>query len=156
MSLHKGWLAFGVEIDSFCERETTPIRASIHNVGMASLLSSKLYGNAASKWNFIGFSSQPQATDPCTTTPTVQATVSTPLSTGDKEIAGLGNDGSSTVKEDGTCRVGIVAYQMGVFGHISGDNYIGYQIGNNGVIVERAEHTHVGNNMQAGLDTTCT
>ena len=43
-SLHKGWLAFGVEIDSFCERETNPRNASINNVGMESLISSKLYG----------------------------------------------------------------------------------------------------------------
>ena len=43
-SLHKGWLAFGVELDSFCERETDPEEASIANVGMASLVNSKLYG----------------------------------------------------------------------------------------------------------------
>ncbi len=43
-SLHKGWLAFGVELDSFCERETTPHSVSIGSVGMASLNSSKLYG----------------------------------------------------------------------------------------------------------------
>ena len=43
-SLHKGWLAFGVELDSFCERETSPTNASIINVGMSSLGSSKLYG----------------------------------------------------------------------------------------------------------------
>ena len=43
-SLHKGWLAFGVELDSFCERETSPGAASIGNVGMSSLNSSKLYG----------------------------------------------------------------------------------------------------------------
>ena len=44
LSLHKGWLAFGVELDSFCERETVPAVASINNVGMQSLFSSKLYG----------------------------------------------------------------------------------------------------------------
>ena len=44
-SLHKGWLAFGVEIDSFCERETIPVNASITNVGMGGLVTSKLYGN---------------------------------------------------------------------------------------------------------------
>jgi len=43
-SLHKGWLAFGVELDSFCERETIPETATLGNVGMASLTSSKLYG----------------------------------------------------------------------------------------------------------------
>ena len=44
-SLHKGWLAFGVEIDSFCERDTAPSDASFGNIGMQSLVTSKLYGN---------------------------------------------------------------------------------------------------------------
>ena len=43
-SLHKGWLAFGVELDSFCERDTSPVEASLGNVGMSSLVSSSLYG----------------------------------------------------------------------------------------------------------------
>ena len=43
-SLHKGWLAFGVELDSFCERDTSPEAASLGNVGMSSLNSSSLYG----------------------------------------------------------------------------------------------------------------
>ena len=43
-SLHKGWLAFGVEIDSFCERETTPVNASFSTVGLGGLLTSNLYG----------------------------------------------------------------------------------------------------------------
>jgi len=34
-----------VELDSFCERETNPPDADISNVGMTSLLTSKLYGN---------------------------------------------------------------------------------------------------------------
>ena len=45
-SLHKGWMAFGVELDSFCERETSPKISSIANVGMSPLLTSKLYGEA--------------------------------------------------------------------------------------------------------------
>ena len=44
LSLHKGWLAFGVELDSFCERETIPKIASVKNVGMISLFTSNLYG----------------------------------------------------------------------------------------------------------------
>ena len=43
-SLHKGWLAFGVELDSFCRRETSPTSATIAAVGMESLYSSELYG----------------------------------------------------------------------------------------------------------------
>ena len=44
LGLHKGWLAFGVELDSFCERETQPQVASIESVGMSSLRNSSLYG----------------------------------------------------------------------------------------------------------------
>jgi len=44
LGFHKGMLAFGVELDSFCERETEPAEVSIANIGMASLVSSKLYG----------------------------------------------------------------------------------------------------------------
>ena len=47
LGLHKGWLAFGVELDSFCERETQPSQATIDNVGMASLTNSSLYGTNA-------------------------------------------------------------------------------------------------------------
>ena len=43
-ALHKGWQAFGVELDSYCERETTPQVATFSNVGMSSLVNSKLYG----------------------------------------------------------------------------------------------------------------
>ena len=46
-ALHKGWQAFGVELDSYCERETSPQSASITTVGMESLLTSKLYGDSA-------------------------------------------------------------------------------------------------------------
>ena len=48
-SLHKGWQAFGVELDSFCERETQPASASITSIGMQSLLNSKLYGSTTAQ-----------------------------------------------------------------------------------------------------------
>ncbi len=48
LSLHRGWLAFGVELDSYCARETKPREATLSNVGMVSLFSSKLYGNQGS------------------------------------------------------------------------------------------------------------
>ena len=153
LSLHKGWLAFGVELDSFCERETSPTNASINNVGMASLLSSKLYGNNPGKWNFIGFANQDAAANPCSTTPTLLSSIANPssLSTAEKAIAGLGNNSSNTAVDDDDCTVGIVDYKMGVFGHLSGDSYIGLQTTHNGVVTERSETT--GN--QTGLDTTC-
>ena len=45
-SLHKGWQAFGVELDSFCERETNRNKVQqLQTVGMESLTySSKIYG----------------------------------------------------------------------------------------------------------------
>ena len=50
-SLHKGWQAFGVELDSYCERSTAPTNASISNVGMEALLSSKFYGDTSNAVN---------------------------------------------------------------------------------------------------------
>ena len=41
-NLHKGWLAFSVEQDSFCSNSVED--SSLVNVGMGSLLASKLYG----------------------------------------------------------------------------------------------------------------
>ena len=37
-SLHKGWLAFGVEIDSFCDRDTQPSDVAIAATGIELLL----------------------------------------------------------------------------------------------------------------------
>ena len=78
MGLHKGWLAFGVELDNFCERTTQPSTSSITNVGMTSLTTSKLYGtngaavaavNASCATGTLtpaGCSAVPGGANPCT------------------------------------------------------------------------------------------
>ena len=37
-SLHKGWLAFSVELDSFCDRESDPRNVNIKHVGMGFII----------------------------------------------------------------------------------------------------------------------
>jgi len=55
-SLHKAWLTFGIEGNSFCKRKTKPRQASIAYVGMESLFSSNIHGtHKDSKQKFIGF-----------------------------------------------------------------------------------------------------
>ena len=163
-SLHKAWLAFGVELDSFCERENETV--SIGNVGMASLNTSKLYGrkgaceqtaptcdsaqqaaialaadsgactaaaalpgavctanwdadagNAPNKHNFVGF-----AVNTC----------SVPSS----ETGIIGNEGNTLTTADPSCNLGVSAYEMGVYGNISGTEYFGQSVNNLGVLSE--------------------
>ena len=172
LSLHKGWLAFGVELDSFCERETSPDKASIQNVGMSSLLSSNLYGsvgmcsdtsmttqatcigqwdddndpltpninrvwspsNTLNKQNFIGFGAVS-----CTTNPVIP----------------LGNvrrhDGNSN---DAQCTLDVTEYRAGVFGHISGKDYVAYDVRQTGVINETTQNGGV-NLVKTDVDETC-
>jgi len=55
-SLHKAWLTFGIEGNSFCKRKTKPREASIAVVGMKSLFTSDIHGiHKDSKDKFIGF-----------------------------------------------------------------------------------------------------
>ena len=150
-------------MDSYCERETLPIAASIGTVGMQSLTSSKLYGvtrttdtcdcacsgppgcaggtyaNAScsitgatacgsaaliparpgpGKHNFIGFDA----------TTCTAGGVAIP-------VANLQMEDTFT---DAQCTVGVTSYKMGVYGHISGTDFIGIQIQHNGVVNERA------------------
>ena len=158
-ALHKGWQAFGVELDSYCERETTPDDASITNVGMQSLLTSRFYGvngqnlvkctgsgctagtgtkgpgihpagstcdatctsgtvsgNGPGKHNFIGF-----GTTSCTNV----------TLTSDAQI--LGVEGTTPTTHDADCDLDAAEYEMGVYGHISGADYFGISIDENGV-----------------------
>jgi len=177
-SLHKGWLAFGVELDSFCERDTTPSPVSISNVGMSSLVSSKLYGqrgicedpnstvsgcspcagqanqtacsahndgnltppscgctwnatvasNAPGKHNFIGFGAETCVVD-----------------NGGGDLVDLnnvviqGSEGSILTTLQNTCDLNVTSYEMGVYGHVSGDNYYGVSITNNSVLGTEVE-----------------
>jgi len=158
-SLHKGWLAFGVEIDSFCDRDTEPRAVSIQNIGMQSILTSKLYGdrspganagvcsdnasntsatcatasgdwieivanNAPGKHNFIGFGA--------VTCGTVAAPVNNI-----HQI--LGEEGTTATTHDANCDLGVAEYEMGVFGHVSGVDYFGVSINNNGILSQESE-----------------
>ena len=148
-SLHKGWLAFGVEIDSFCERRTEPRGSNLKNVGMESLKSSKLYGTSPAKANFIGFSKTASDClvdhDEDTATPLAAVTTGAGIPSGEginvADVAG---------SKDDHCELGVDSYKMGVYGHISGENWYAVQIENTGVINERAEA-----NQATVLPTTC-
>ena len=127
-SLHKSWLAFGVELDSFCDRDTAPTDASIVNVGMASLSGSKYYGDNPGKNNFIGFGAF-AGSNPCPGTwgPTHIQDSNTPVAT-----AHVINNVAAQI--DANCTLGIDEYRMGVFGHVGGVEYFGLNIRETGVV----------------------
>ncbi len=187
LGLHKGWLAFGVELDSFCERETNPSNASIGNVGMQSLLSSKLYGKNSNAVNAVcnagagagscsanSGTASPTPTgcslsDPtvpagictgcaCSTSGTTVFTAYVPAVSGratKHNFIGFGTDGCASANltsrqiigevggtasvADTACDLGISAYDMGVYGHISGNTYFGVSVNHNGVLSSEYE-----------------
>ena len=164
-SLHKAWLAFGVELDSFCERENET--ASIGNVGMASLNTSKLYGrkglceitsapntcNSTEQGNIAAAASQ-TACNNAATTPTCavnwdadagnapnkhnfvgfESHACTGVTNADVGI--IGNDGGTLTTADPACDLGVSAYEMGVYGNISGTEYFGQSVNQLGVLSE--------------------
>jgi len=158
-SLHKSWLAFGVELDSFCERETRPREASIQNIGMASLLGSKLYGTEgctdggqSTQSACTGSWNHDPSTDPMgTITPDVARIWNNGAGGKDNFIGfGVQSCGTSipitnvqvkgmTTTADTDCDLNAGTYEMGVYGHISGANYYGVSINNNGVISGETE-----------------
>ena len=166
LSLHKGWLAFGVELDSFCERETSPEDASISNVGMSSLISSKLYGIDGNLWRCdrsvpgtactgtggIEGSLHSASTATCQTGCTLNQ-IATNRSgpgkhnfigftdasnctnvTNDSDVQVLGAIGTTSTTASPNCDLNVAAYDMGVYGHISGTTYFGVSVDHNGVI----------------------
>ncbi len=178
LSLHKGWLAFGVELDSYCERETSPQNASIPNVGMSSLLSSKLYGQTraaatnASCTGGVGRVLFPAGCSNttlgscsscgCPTGVTCSGTTTfVPFrppgaGPGKHNFIGFGDSAGcsalqiSTVQELGdvggtgttadiACDLNVDTYEMGVYGHISGNIYYGISIGHTGVLSSEIE-----------------
>ena len=187
LGLHKGWLAFGVELDSFCERETNPQNSNVSNVGMASLIQSKLYGRSLNAQNAsctCTVSGTPTLTpsgcsnnspnNTCTGC-TCSAGVATftayrPSITnfpGKHNFIGFGDDncsvqdltnrqvlgeeGGTTTTQDTDCDLNISSYEMGVYGHISGDAYFGVSINDDGVVSgETEKSTGV-----ATADATC-
>ena len=129
-SLHKSWLAFGVELDSFCTRDTDPDTASIANVGMASLSGSKYYGTNPDKNNFIGFGAFATA-NPC---PGPSWTASTHIQSGNTPVATAHVINNVNGQIDAGCTLSIVDYRMGVFGHVGGVEYFGLNIRETGVV----------------------
>ncbi len=169
-----------MELDSFCQRETTPPDASINNVGMESLVSSKLYGlngtlygcrettvgtpcpgpdrvvgiyatsgtcNTActgytltgtgpGKHNFIGFGAET-----CS---------NAGMALADAQIRGY--EGTIQTTGDTACIVDESSYEMGVYGHLSGQNYFGVSVDHNGVV--STEHNVVFAN-RAIADSGC-
>ena len=147
-SLHKGWLAFGVELDNFCERETAPASAAIEHVGMVSLLSSKLYGDGSARCSVGTHATQAN----CTGAGGIWTAATT--GPGKNNFIGFGTIGAgcsatgtkveisaSTTTIDPACDLTESTYDMGVYGHLSGDEYHGAQIQHTGVFAERAAVT---------------
>ena len=175
-SLHKGLQAFGVELDSYCERETLPDDFSISNVGMQSLLTSKLYGNNSATAtnancdvsgtltpaNLRPTSCSPSGgANPCSTCSSGSFTPYIPAGNGPGKDNFIGFEDASTNCSNITanvdsihrlkasnsampagCDLNISAYSLGVAGHISGNDYIGFDINNNGVVDETAENPY--------------
>ncbi len=185
LGFHKGMLAFGVELDSYCERDTAPEEVSISNIGMGSLVSSKLYGtkglceipnpailncdcngqsnttscaahmssdtipvacgctwantggNGPGKHNFIGFGGN--GATPCSGTALV-----------DTQILGTDTAGATTTA-DTSCDLGVTEYELGVYGHISGNTGFGVSVNQNGVLSSEVTPTLV-----AAADANCT
>ena len=169
MSLHKGWLAFGVELDSYCTRETNPRNSNIENVGMASLLNSKLYGTSSATPQRSASCSGGGTLTPSGCTPTANTTPCTGCTGGTNPVftafraartAGVGPDkhnfigfgddnctapdlanrqivgmqGTTSTNEDTDCDLNVASYEAGVYGHISGAEFFGVSINNNGVL----------------------
>ena len=133
-SLHKSWLAFGVELDSFCERESGAQAAdrvaSIVNVGMESLSGSKYYGDNPGKNNFIGFGAF-ATTNPC---PGGAWTASTHIQSDNTSSSTALVINNAAAQIDAGCTLSIVDYRMGVFGHVGGVEYFGLNIRETGVV----------------------
>ena len=179
LSLHKGVLAFGVELDSFCERETKPKDFSIKDVGMVSLTTSKLYGNISAITAQTGVCDI--ATSKCTNSRRsgVSCTGNTdcdapaiPAGHGPGKInfIGFGDVGGctnivgslentfiadKTTSKDSDCKLGISDYRIGVFGHISGTDFIAFNVDHQGVVKETDEKSGT-KLVDTDINETCT
>ena len=162
LGLHKGIQAFGVELDSYCERETNPQPFNIDNVGMTSLGSSKLYGNNTAFCTAQTLLSTNCATQAlCIATPrsnTECAGAWIPAGNGPGKDNFMGfedahtNCGNITATQDNIhrfrgassampagCDLDVTTYALGVAGHISGTDYIGFDVDQDGVTDETDE-----------------
>ncbi|MDE0152003.1 MAG: hypothetical protein OXK80_05880 [Bdellovibrionales bacterium] len=163
-----------MELDSFCERETLPQEFSIANIGMKSLLNSKLYGQnrttAIDADCDVSGTSTPANLRPsgcsastqgaCTScsagafTPYLAARSNAP---GKENFIGFGADATTNgcgtaisenlhyvsdanpTTETQKCDMGIVRYELGVVGHISGATWYGVSVNNEGVVSSEDE-----------------
>ena len=182
-------MAFGVELDSFCERDTIPKAASLATVGMVSLVSSKLYGSqtqANASCTVVGGATCVPAPAGCslstpgdclgcsnTSSPLVGSCTFAAYDSGNgpgkRNFMGFAQEGCTTpgtpaagtyglhFLNDGTnagptaCVVGVTSYKMGVMGHLSGNEYIGINIVQTGIVDENTPAADV-----ASLTGTCT
>ena len=162
-SLHKSWLAFGVEIDSFCDRDSRPRSASFQNIGMESLLGSKLYGTEGCSEPGVGQGScnttWDHDGDGSSSNPTAEVAhiwrVTGPgkhnfigfgteacadiTDIRDVQIIGAENGVSTDTSNLTRCSLNVDSYRMGVYGHLGGTNYFGISITNNGVFSDETE-----------------
>ena len=174
MGLHKGWLAFGVELDNFCERTTQPSTSSITNVGMTSLTTSKLYGtngaavaaaNASCATGTLtpaGCSGGGTFTAAVPAIPagngpgkhsfigfTAQGTTCGGTITSRQIIGNQGSNGAgaTTVPTSGAtaCNLTEVTYEMGVYGQLTGVTFFGVSINHSSVISTEFEGAHATN-----------
>ena len=155
-----------MELDSFCDRDTTPNESSIANVGMESLLTSDLYAANPGKENFIGFSDDSTACDLDTWTAGAYNTTarpsanqlytlaqSTTVTDAVKRMAVRLADASGSVPAAAQCELDVADYEMGVAGHISGDRFIGFSVNHNGVVDEETENTYANIKGTSGVCT---
>ena len=161
-SLHKSWLAFGVELDSFCDRDTNPRNASIQNVGMSSLLASKFYGESyacsdpgitaqggcTGSWDHDGDTTSPQVNRIWSVGPgktnfigfgTNNCTTGSTLP--NVVISDAGRAPSSGITNEQRCDLNVGTYEMGVVGHVYADKYFGQSMNQNGVLSSENEDT---------------
>ena len=153
VSLHKGWLAFSVELDSFCDRDSSPRNVNIKHVGMGSLFSSKLYGkttpsttntldpgNGPGTPNFIGISNASVSGSSCTVDLNLDPARSpSPRRAANSTLSENVLNVTDNRNKDKNCRLKISEYQMAVYGHLSGDangDYYGAKIEHTGVVTE--------------------
>ena len=164
LAFHKGVLAFGVELDSFCERETTPDDVSINNIGMQSLTSSKLYGvngtnlvqctgtcTAGTPPGSVGAGIHPAGSNCATgcTSTTVSGngpgkanfigfgTENCSNLSAISDISITGPDGTTPTTADPNCNLDIDQYDLGVYGHLAGAEYSSFEVNHNGVVAEQ-------------------
>ena len=181
-SLHRSWLAFGVELDSFCEDSRVPV--SFAAVGMSSISTSKLYGTRDARMGFCSPNTAGGNPTDCVDstvgsgigvwTPEVPegsgpgkhnfigfgfanaSCVNNGVALEQVQVLGAeGRESSSATRTmaDRNCDLNAGTYEMGVFGHISGSDYYGVSVNNNGVFSLESEAPVASNTANSNCST---